>query len=72
MRDSLFAAATAGAVPKKVTKPHEPVRVATTIDCATHRFDATIQLTGPDGKPQAKAVRMCGKKGDSNADGSQR
>lgn len=63
-------AATAGmgAVPKNAAKPSELVGIAGTLDCATHRFEATISLTGPDGKPKAKAVRMCGKKGESDAD----
>ncbi|HEV2594829.1 MAG TPA: hypothetical protein VGU01_06475 [Sphingomicrobium sp.] len=62
------AAAASGAVPKKNAKPVEPAAIARTLDCGAHRFETTIQLNGPDGKPQDKTVRMCGTRGETNAD----
>lgn len=63
----LTAAAASGTAPKKVAKP-EAAAIAKTLDCAAHRFETTIRVTGPDGKPQDKAVRMCGTKGASDAE----
>lgn len=64
----LTATAAAGAVPKKIAKPAGPASIAKTLDCATHRFEATIHLSGPDGKLQDKTVRMCATKGESDAE----
>lgn len=61
------AAAAGGAVPKKGAKPIEPAAIARTLDCNAHRFETTIQLSGPDGKPQDKTVRMCGAKGETDS-----
>ena len=59
----LAAVAAGGAAPRKVAKPVEPASIAKSVDCAEHRFETTIHLSGPDGKPQDKTVRMCGTKG---------
>lgn len=65
---SLLAGAAASvAAPRKSATPIEPAAIAKTLDCARHRFEATIQLIGPDGKPQGKTVRMCGTSGESDA-----
>ena len=37
-------------------------------DCGAHHFETTVRITGADGKPQEKTVRMCGFKGQSDAE----
>lgn len=37
-------------------------------NCDAHRFEATIQLTGPDGQKRSSKVKMCGTIGQSDAD----
>lgn len=64
----LGAAAVGAAVPKKAAKPAEAATIAKTLDCAAHRFETTIHVSGSDGKPQDKTVRMCGTKGATNAE----
>jgi hypothetical protein len=64
----LTAAAATGAVPKKTANPSDVAAVAKTLDCASHRFEATIHVTGQGGKAQDKTVRMCGTKGESDAE----
>lgn len=49
-------------------KRAEVTAIAKTLDCAAHRFEATIHLSGPDGKLQDKTVRMCGTKGSSDGE----
>lgn len=61
---ALGASASADAVPAK----KETTTLAKTLDCSAHRFEATVHLTGPDGKPQDKTVRMCGTKGETDAE----
>ena len=66
---ALVAAAPADAAPpKKAAKPAATASLAKTLDCSAHRFEATLHLSGPDGKPQEKTVRMCGTKGESDAE----
>lgn len=65
---SAMAAAASGTAPKKGAKPIEPAAIARTLDCSVHRFETTIQLSGPDGKLQDKTVRMCGAKGETDSD----
>jgi hypothetical protein len=62
------AAAANAAVPKKAEPSPSAAAIAKTLDCTAHRFEATIHLSGPDGKLQNKTVRMCGTKGESDAD----
>ena len=56
-----------GAVPTKAGKPLDATALAKTLDCSSHRFEATIHVSGPDGKLQDKTVRMCGTKGENDA-----
>jgi hypothetical protein len=37
-------------------------------NCDAHRFETTIQLTGPDGQKRSSKVKMCGTIGQSDAD----
>jgi hypothetical protein len=39
-----------------------------TEDCEAHSFATTIHLSGPDGKARESKVRMCGTKGQSDAE----
>lgn len=65
----LFAgAATSAAPPKKPARSEDQAAIAKTLDCARHRFEATIRVDGPDGKPQDQTVRMCGIKGETDAE----
>jgi hypothetical protein len=67
----IAAVAATGAVPKKKAPvPREPSAVAKTVvqNCEAHRFETTIQLTGPDGQPKRSKVRMCGTQGQSDAE----
>jgi hypothetical protein len=36
--------------------------------CLAHKFETTVHLTGPDGKPKASKVKICGKPGQSDSD----
>jgi hypothetical protein len=63
----LAAAAANGAAPKKSAATPDVATIAKTLDCSKHRFEATIHLSGPDGKTADKTVRMCGAKGESDA-----
>jgi hypothetical protein len=63
----LVAAGASGAVPTKGARPAEPAAIARTLDCGAHRFETTIAISGPDGKPQDKTVRMCGAKGETDS-----
>jgi hypothetical protein len=66
---ALFAAgAVSGAVPKTAAKRVDAAALAKTLDCAAHRFEATIHVSGPDGKLHDKTVRMCGTKGENDAE----
>lgn len=63
------AAASAGnAAPTKSAKTGQPAPAAKTLvaDCAVHRFETTIQLTGPDGQSKSSKVRMCGTVGQTD------
>lgn len=65
----LTAAAEANtAVPKNAAKDVDHAAIAKTLDCARHRFETTIQIKASDGKLQDQTVRMCGLKGESDAD----
>lgn len=64
----LGASGASGAVPKTAAKPVDPTALAKTLDCSAHRFEATIHVSGPDGKLQDKTVRMCGTKGENDAE----
>src|SRR4051812_34927471 len=67
----LAAAAASGAVPKKrAPAPAEPPAAVKTLvqNCDAHRFETTILLTGPDGKPKQSKVRLCGTEGQSDAE----
>jgi len=63
-----FAAlATAGVVaaqPAKAPAPSQPAGQS----CDAHKFETTIQLTGPDGQKRPSKVKMCGTVGQSDAD----
>lgn len=63
------AAVATGAVTKPRAKPAaSPASAPLIQSCAAHRFETTMQLTGPDGKLQSKQVRLCGTEGQTNAD----
>jgi hypothetical protein len=69
----IAAVAATGAVPKKkapATAPGAPSAAVKALaqNCDAHRFETTIELTGPDGQPKQSKVRMCGKDGQSDAD----
>lgn len=67
----LAAAAAAGAVPKKRPEPPQqpPAAVKELVqNCDAHKFETTIHLIGPDGKPKDSKVRMCGIEGQSDAE----
>ncbi|HEX8839846.1 MAG TPA: hypothetical protein VF750_05195 [Sphingomicrobium sp.] len=64
----LGTAAVSAPKPKGAAKPTGVTAIAKTLDCAAHRFEATIHLSGPGGKLQDKTVRMCGTKGSSDAE----
>jgi hypothetical protein len=65
----LFVAGMAdGAVTKRALKGAERPSLAQSIDCGAHRFEATIHLTGSDGNVHDQLVRMCGMKGESDAE----
>jgi len=36
--------------------------------CDAHKFETTVQMIGPDGRPKASKVKMCGTEGQSDAD----
>jgi hypothetical protein len=61
------AGVTDAAVKKKAPAPSGPPK-ALIQNCAAHSFEATIQLTGPDGQPKQSKVKMCGTEGQSDAD----
>ena len=63
------AGASGAAVKKKTLKPADPPAVQELAQsCDAHSFEATVQLTGPDGQPKQSKVRMCGTEGQSDAD----
>ena len=65
------AAAAVGAVPaKKAPAAGEPSVAVKVLaqNCDAHKFETAIRLTGPDGQPQEKKVRMCGTQGQSAGD----
>ena len=37
-------------------------------NCDAHKFETTVQMIGPDGRPKASKVKMCGTEGQSDAD----
>lgn len=67
---ALFAAAPlSGTTPNKPLKPAaEKPALVRPLDCTAHRFETTIELSGPDGKLHGKTVRMCGVKGETDAE----
>ena len=56
--------AVSAAQPSKDTAPTQPAAQS----CDAHRFETTIQLTGPDGQKRSSKVKMCGTVGQSDAD----
>lgn len=60
------AAALTAAAPPKPAVP--PAKASGPQDCDAHSFETTIQLQGPDGKPRSSKVKMCGTKGQSDAE----
>ena len=36
--------------------------------CIAHKFETTVQVKGPDGKPRASRVKLCGKPGQTDAE----
>jgi hypothetical protein len=36
--------------------------------CLDHKFETTVHMTGPDGKPKGSKVKICGKPGQSDSD----
>ncbi|MFL6766254.1 MAG: hypothetical protein ACJ8FO_13795 [Sphingomicrobium sp.] len=63
-------AASGNAAPRKAPKPADPAAAVKALaqSCDAHKFETTIQLTGPDGQPKQSKVKMCGTKGQSDAD----
>lgn len=37
-------------------------------NCDAHKFETTVELTGPDGQPKHSRVKLCGTEGQSDAD----
>jgi hypothetical protein len=37
-------------------------------NCDAHKFETTVQVIGPDGRPKASKVKMCGTEGQTDAD----
>ena len=37
-------------------------------NCDAHKFETTVTVTGPDGKPKPSKVKLCGQAGQSDAD----
>ena len=68
----LVSAAAVGAVsPKKTASaPVEPSAAVKSLvqNCDAHKFETTVQLTGPDGQPRQSKVKMCGTEGQSDSD----
>jgi hypothetical protein len=64
------AAANATAPKKKPQAPKGPPAAVKTLvqNCDAHKFETTIHLIGPDGKPKDSKVRMCGVEGQSDAE----
>lgn len=60
------AALDANAAPPEYGQAAESPGKAVVADCAVHRFETTIQLTGPDGQPKQSKVRMCGTPGQTD------
>jgi hypothetical protein len=58
------------AVKKKAPAPAGPSAAVKALaqNCDAHRFETTIELTGPDGKPKQSKVKMCGTEGQSDAE----
>jgi hypothetical protein len=67
---ALLAATVAGGATPKKKAPVAPQVPAKSLvqNCDAHRFETTIHLTGPDGKPKSSAVKMCGTEGQSDAE----
>lgn len=36
--------------------------------CLDHKFETTVRVTGPDGKPRSSKVKLCGKPGQTDSD----
>src|SRR5437868_394519 len=63
-------AASGNAAARKTPKPADPAAAVKALaqSCDAHKFETTIQLTGPDGQSKQSKVKMCGTKGQSDAD----
>jgi hypothetical protein len=66
----LAAAAAGAAAPKKAVKSAEPPAAVKALvqSCDAHKFETTVQLTGPDGQAKQSKVRLCGTEGQSDSD----
>lgn len=60
--------ASAAAPPEKPTAETSGAAAPPVQNCDAHRFETTIQLTGPDGQPRHSKVKMCGTEGQSDAE----
>ncbi|HEX6740563.1 MAG TPA: hypothetical protein VF079_02060 [Sphingomicrobium sp.] len=56
--------AAAAQTPDSAAKASETLAAS----CVAHKFETTVHLTGPDGKPKASKVKICGKPGQSDSD----
>ena len=62
------AGASAAAPPEKPAAETTEAATPPVQNCDAHRFETTIQLTGPDGQPRQSKVKMCGTEGQSDAE----
>jgi len=65
----LAGTAAASASAQEKTAPDASAAVRSLVqNCDAHKFETTIQMIGPDGKPKQSKVRMCGTEGQTDAD----
>ena len=58
----------AAAQPAAADPPASPEAQALIANCEAHKFETTVMVTGPDGKPKPSQVKICGQVGQSEAD----
>jgi hypothetical protein len=58
----------AAAQPAAADPPVSPEAQALIANCNAHKFETTVMVTGPDGKPKQSQVKICGQAGQSDTD----
>jgi hypothetical protein len=58
----------AAAQPAAADPPASPEAQALIANCNAHKFETTVMVTGPDGKPKQSQVKICGQAGQSDTD----